>query len=304
VRVRAALLPALALCWMVAGCGSGGGSGDVTIVVSSRGYTEEEVLREIYAHALEAAGFTVRRRDAPDLLPPEELESGRISGYPDHLDNAIAEVTSTKLGDVPGGSEAAYREARRKLAAKGLVPFQPVPFGRLSAIAVPRRAVEERHLETLADLKKPSREMSATEAEGNYCYCHGRECLANLEGAYGIVFGAYSTVESPAPLYKALRSGETDAAIVLTTEGRLARENSGLVVLEDDVHRLPAANAFWMTSRKAIEEAGPDYERTILTAQKGLTLKVMRRLDAAVELEGKAPAAVAAEYLKSIGDGR
>jgi osmoprotectant transport system substrate-binding protein len=284
----------------MAGCGGGAkGNSDVTIVVTSRGYTEEKLLREIYAHALEAVGYEVWRRDDPRMLPPEELEKGRISGYPDHLETALTEVTPTKLEDVPGSPAAAYREAKRRFGAKGLVPFPPLSFGRASAVAVSRKAAEEHDLETLSDLKGPSHQMGVVDGE-YFCYCHGPVCLDSLEREYGIVFKAFSVAEPQRRLYKALGEGETDAAVVLTTEGRLARRHTRFALLEDDHHRLPASNALWLTSQKVIDEAGPDYETAILAAQKGLTLEVMRELNAAIELEGKTPGEVAAEYLESI----
>jgi osmoprotectant transport system substrate-binding protein len=285
---------------VAAGCGGAGAKedGEVTIVVTSRGYTEEKLLREIYAHALEAVGFEVKRRDDPRMLPPEELEKGRISGYPDHLETALTEVTPTKLEDVPGSAATAYREAKRRLGARGFVPFPPLSFGRASAVAVSRKAAEERDLQTLSDLKGPSHRMSVVEGE-YFCYCHGPVCLESLEREYGIAFEAFSVAEPQRRLYKTLRKGEADAAVVLTSEGRLARSR-WFVLLEDDQHRLPASNALWLTSQKVIDEAGPDYERAIIAAQKGLTLDVMRELNAGIELEGKTPGEVAAKYLESI----
>jgi len=142
--------------------------------------------------------------------------------------------------------------------------------------------------------------MSVVEGE-YFCYCHGPVCLSGLEREYGIGFKTFSSAEPPPLLYKVLRTGETDSAVVVTTEGELARKKSWLVLLEDDQHRLPASNALWLTRQDVIDEAGPDYERAILEAQEGLTLKVMRELNAEVELERKSPAKVAAEYLRSIG---
>ncbi len=305
-RVTAAVLPILVLCCGVSGCGSDAGSkghSEVTIAVTSRGYPEEEVLREIYAHALDAAEFKVMRRSLePGRLAPEELKRGRVDGYPDHLETALTEGVSAEVEDVPDSTKAAYREARRRFEGKGFVPFPPAPFERTDAVGVMKKTAEERGLKTLADLKAPSREMLVMERE---LYCHGRgNCLGGLERNYGIVFEGFlgiSLLEPSSALYKALRAGETDAAVLITTDGQLARKKNWLVLLEDDEHRLPASNAFWLTRQDVIDEAGPGYEKAILAAQKGLTLQVMRELDAAVELEGKPPAAVAAEYLRSIG---
>jgi glycine betaine/choline ABC-type transport system substrate-binding protein len=57
----------------------------------------------------------------------------------------------------------------------------------------------------------------------------------------------------------------------------------------------------WVTTPEVVEEAGPDYEETIVQVQEGLTLKVMQELDARVELEKEPAAKVAAEYLESAG---
>ena len=46
------------------------------------------------------------------------------------------------------------------------------------------------------------------------------------------------------------------------------------------------------------KKAGPDYEKTIVEVQKGLTLPVMQELDARVELEKQSPAKAAAAYLE------
>jgi osmoprotectant transport system permease protein len=298
------LLPALALVCVATGCGGSAAEtkhSEVTITIGSRGYPDEEILREIYGRALEMTGFKVRRRVGEPVLPWEELEKGRISGYPDYLETALTEATPVKLQEVPESTGAAYQLAKRRFESKGLVPFPPAHFGRAIAVAVPRRTAEEFDLKTLADLRGPSRQMRVADDEQ---YCHGAfVCLFGLEHNYGIAFGAFEGLYSPAVpprAYGALRTGKADAAIVITTEGRLTREKD-LVVLEDDQHRLPASNAFWLTRQDVIDEAGPDYEKAILAAQRGLTLKVMRELDAAVELEGKAPTKVAAEYLKSIG---
>lgn len=125
------------------------------------------------------------------------------------------------------------------------------------------------------------------------------DCLVGLESLYGISFESFSVIER-ALRYKVLETGEADALILLTTEGRLAGPKSKFVILEDDKRWLPAGNALWVTTKDVVDEAGPDYEKTIVSAQKGLTLKVMQELDAKVKLEGRPPAKVAAEYLKSI----
>ena len=57
----------------------------------------------------------------------------------------------------------------------------------------------------------------------------------------------------------------------------------------------------FVTKKKTAEEAGPDYEKTILNVQHGLTLEVMQELDARVELERQTLVEAAKAYLESAG---
>ena len=302
-RVGLAILSTLALGCVVVGCGGASAKqpDEVTITVSSRGYSEDVLLREIYAQALEAAGFEVKRFNGKLSLISEGLENGEVSGYPDYLDTALTEVTPLKLAYAPGSPEVAYEEAKREFGKKGLVPFPPASVARTNAVGLLKRTAHERGLKTLSDLKGPAEEMTV---EGPL-YCHTRsDCVGGLERRYGIFFNKGFIQTKPGasslPLYKALKDGEADAVMLVATDGRLVGKN-WLTLLEDDEHRLPAANVFWMTRQNVIDEAGPDYEKAILAAQTGLTVEVMRKLNAKVELEEEQPAKVAAEYLKSIG---
>ena len=56
-----------------------------------------------------------------------------------------------------------------------------------------------------------------------------------------------------------------------------------------------------MTTDEVAKEAGPDYEKTIVQVQEGLTLEVMQELDARVELEKQTAKKAAASYLKEAG---
>ncbi len=269
----------------------------MTITVASRGYEEEEILREIYAGSLEAAGFEVERRRGPGV-PSEELEKGLISGYPEHLDSALIEIGSMDPEAVPGQVKAAYRATKRQLGPNGLIALPPSSFARSKVIGISEKTADEGNVKTLSDLERLASEMNAAGGE-YFCYCHGRACLSGLEQA-GVVFEGFSLMEPAARLRRELRKGGTDAAVFFATDGRLAREADWLVLLEDTEHRLPAANAFWLTTQEVIDEAGPDYEKAILEAQKGLTLEIMRGLDAKVELEDMEPAEVAAQYLSQV----
>jgi glycine betaine/choline ABC-type transport system substrate-binding protein len=292
----------LALCAFggsLAGCGGSDASsspGDVTITVGSKETTEEEILGEIYAQALEEAGFKVKRKRIPSGLPPFEQKGLQISGYPEHLNIALKDVLRSKQ-DVPGNPQKAYALARKGLEEKGLTGFPPTSFSRSKAIGMLRETAEERDLKTLSDLREQAGEM--TVRADDFC-SFVTDCFPGFESFYGISFGSFTAIEKNEK-YEVLKNGEADASILLSTEGQLAGKDSKFVILEDDKERMPAGHVFWLTTEELVEEAGPGYEKAIVAAQKGLTLKVVQELIATVALEGEPIPKVAAGYLKSIG---
>jgi osmoprotectant transport system substrate-binding protein len=294
-----ALAGLLTLALVCTGIGCGGAetqNRDVTLTVGSRDSAEEILLGEIYAQALERVGYHVKRKlGLPAGLPPLERKNVALSGYPEHLNLALKDVAQTK-GPAPGDPKKAYELGKEKLEEKGMTAFPPAPFARSLSVVVLRKTATERNLRTLSDLKW---EADRTELEGGqYCPIWAN-CLGGLERFYDMSFKSFTPAEA-AERFKALETGEADAAFEQSTEGRFAEEPGKFTLLEDDRHLLPACNALWLSTLEAVDEAGPDYERAIVKAQKGMTLRRMQQMDAEVKLQKRPAARVAAEYLKSI----
>ena len=298
-RLAAALTALLALA-LASGCGASNGNGEITLTVGARDTPEEEVLGSIYALALEDAGYTVRKDfniDSPES-GLNSLEEGHIDGYPVHL-NALLEP-SLGFEAPPADTEKAYAMAKALSKKDGLVAFRPTPYSLSRPVVVLRKTAEKHNLETFSDLKGPAEKMTLLGPDG----CHiAHDCLGGIERVYGTTFLSSTYMVSARDIrrrYSALENGLFDAVILDSTEGRLAAEKGKFIALDEDKHAFPAGNAVFVTSRKLVEKAGPDLEATIEAAQEGLTLAVIRQLDAEVELEGKDPARVAARYLKQV----
>jgi glycine betaine/choline ABC-type transport system substrate-binding protein len=294
-----ALVLTLSLSLSVTSCG-GGGNGDVTLTIGSRDFPEQVILGQIYAQALEDAGYAVKRHLDLGFNTErawDELRRHYVSGYPDHANTVLETFFGTEPEDLPTDAQKAYEKAKSDLERKGLTAFPPTPFGLTHTVVMLRKAADKRGLRTVSDLQGKSEEM--TMFGPSSCILQ-LDCLGGIDTYYGTAFARYENVEFP-ERYKVLEDGRADTAMLYTTDGRLAAEKDKFVILEEDKHILPAGNVIFVTTPKAVEEAGPDYEKTIVEVQKGLTLPVMQGLDAEVEIEKQAPAKVAAQYLKSIG---
>jgi osmoprotectant transport system substrate-binding protein len=296
----AAILLAVLGCGVASGCGDSG-HGDVVLTVGARSFPEQTVLGEIYAQALEATGYKVRRKldlGFESIVLAAEFEDGGISGYPEHLNTALEEF-GVEGEALPSDARKAYAEAKGDLEKRGLTAFPPTPFSLAHAVGMLRKTAEAHDLKTMSELDGPAEEMTL---EGPLA-CHIRlDCLNGIEAFYGTSFGGYSESQF-AQRYKILEDGEADASMVYTTDGQLAGKKSKFVILSDDKHVYPAGNVVFVTKQKLVEEAGPDYEEAIVAAQKGLTLPTMQKLVAEVEFGKQTPKQVAAAYLKEIGFG-
>jgi len=306
----------LSIVGAIAGCG-GSGSPDptpaeVTLSVRPEGSPEERILSAIYAQALKAAGYKVKPAPEPGFgvaTGLEAVKSGQVSGSPEHLSTVLANDLGVEVGDLPSNADVAYQQAKSRFEKQGLTAFPPTPFGIANAVGMLRKTAEKHGLETDSDLKGQAEDMTIKAPT----YCHvSVECLGGIEEHYDTAFESVSYEKAlsnalewwrpePSWRYEVLEDGESDASMLYTTDGRLATDKGKFVILEDDKHVFPAGNVVWVTSPGVVEEAGPEYEKTIVAVQKGLTLPAMRELNARVELEKQSPAEAAAAYLKEIG---
>src|SRR5690348_2131341 len=137
----AALLCAL----LLAACGSGDdtpaitgfgspikrdpANGRVHLVLGAKNFTEQQVLGEVYAEGLRAAGYKVRTdlRLGNQDAALRALQAGRVDGYPEYTGTALVAFFGVRSKVIPHNDAAAYAQARRDFAARGLVALAPTP---------------------------------------------------------------------------------------------------------------------------------------------------------------------------------
>lgn len=318
LRPAAALLLALALSVGAVACGDSdddgttagdeGGSGaivsnpdnaKVSLTIGSKNFPEQEILGEIYAQALKAAGYKVTSdlNLGSETVALQAVKSGAISGYPEYASTALTSFFGVEPEEVPAGADAAREKANAEFEKEGLTAFPPTPFASANAVGTTTKFAEEEELETVSDLEGKSESMTLYGSPE----CRQRiDCLAGLEQLYGLKFKAFKPVDIGLR-YTVLEKGQADLSILFTTDPQLSAEKDKFVILEDDKEVFPAGNVIFVTKKSTAEEAGPDFEETIVDVQEGLTLEVMQELDARVELEKQTPKEAAAAYLKSAG---
>ena len=240
-RVAAALLAASLL---VGACAGGSPSRptaarlDASITVASFNFGESALLGELYARALEGAGYPVERQlrlGAREVVQPALLQ-GRVDLVPEYLGSALAFLVpdAPRVGD-PLAARKALQDVYR---GHDITVLDPAPGENRNGFVVRRETADELGLRSLSDLVPVAAQLTF----GGPPECPERPlCLAGLEQVYGLEFEAVEVLDSGGPLtLAALSADRVDVALLFSTNGALAGDD--LRLLEDDRGLQPAEN--------------------------------------------------------------
>jgi osmoprotectant transport system substrate-binding protein len=206
------------------GTGVSGGSGKV--VVGGANFNESQILANIYAEVLKAAGFdaSVKPVTNREVYEPA-LERGDISVFAEYA-GTLAEFLNKKANGaeakaVASGDLDATVTALRGLAEKkGLKVLEPSQAADQNAFAVTKNFAEDNDLHTLSDLKGYKGELVL----GGPPECPTRPfCQPGLEKTYGLHFSGFQALDAGGPLTKtALKQGKVQIGLVFSTDSSLS----------------------------------------------------------------------------------
>ena len=272
-------------------------SAGVAITVGSKNFTEQEVLGELYAQGLRAAGFEVATslNLGDEMIARRSLERRVIDGYPEYTGTVLVSLCERAPRDLPQDPRDAFVAARDCLREDGVTAFAPTPFSSTNEVGVKRAVARRLRLRTISDLRRVDQDLTLYGAPE----CpRRRDCLAGLKAEYGLDFRRFAPVPI-AERHAVLNRGERVASIVFSTDPQIDRQD--IVVLEDDRRLFPPAQSAFVLDGKLAERHGREIGRVVAQVQKGLTEDTMRELNARVDLDGRSPAEAAKGYLRDTG---
>jgi glycine betaine/choline ABC-type transport system substrate-binding protein len=311
-----AAIAALACAVLLAACGdddkssTDSGSTDAKVIernpdnagkqltVGSKNFTEQFILGEIYAQALQAAGYTVKKdlNLGSEQIALKALKGGDVDAYPEYTSTALTSFFDIQPQDIPKDAQQAVEESEAKFAEEGLIAYAPTPFTSANAVGMLKKKADELGVKTVSDLKGKSEDLTLYGSPE----CRQRlDCLVGLEQDYGLKFKKFTPVDIGLR-YDVLDKGQADLSIIFTTDAQLSTRDD-VVTLEDDKKVFPPGNVTFVASKKAADAAGPDLKTTVETVQEGLTERVMQELNARVDVDREEPRTVARAYLRESG---
>ncbi|GAA4506284.1 ABC transporter substrate-binding protein [Brevibacterium yomogidense] len=275
--------------------GGDGSGGDGPLVVSSANFTESEIIGNLYAQALDAAGvevetqFNIGSREA--YIPA--LSDGSIDVIPEYTGNLLlffdedADVSSPDA--IAEGLPAA-------LADEGLEGLQPAEAENKDAVVVTTETAEEWDLTDIGDLADHNDELTVA---GPPEFAERAVGLPGLEKTYGITASSFDPIADgggPATV-SALVDGDVRAANIFTTNPAI--ESEDLVVLEDPEGHFAAQNVVPVVREDRLSD---EAQAALDAVSAELTTDDLIALNLRVSGDEKAePATAAADWLEDKG---
>jgi osmoprotectant transport system substrate-binding protein len=261
------------------------------VTIGDKNYTEEFLLGQMYYQALTAQGYRVTLD--PNIGQTEvtfhALVNGRLAMYPESVNtwNSLIAQYHTSFPSAASADRAAAAWAR----SHGITLLRPTPFNDTNALAVTTAYARAHGLSTLGDLRKVAAQMTLGAPPQFQDSSTG---LPAIEHAYGFTPRAVTGIDIGTQAQE-LSKNVVQSAWITTTDGALA--GSGLTMLRDPLDTLGWGNVVPVVTDKVLAEEGPAFARTINRVTRLLSLRVIRRLNAEVDVGQQTPQAVARAFL-------
>lgn len=296
----AVIMTALAL--LLGACGGsktaddGPSPADTPIRIGTKNFTEQYILGELYTQALKAKGFKVENKGkiGSTEITHRALAAGALDMYPEYMSVLLSEIAH--VTDGRQSAAEAYRLAQDFEENSGYTLLRPSPFSNANALVV-KPAFARRHgLRSIADLKRlkaPVRLAAFPEFRNRF------EGLIGLRKRYGLRNLRMLALEDGTARYPSLDSGKADVALAFTTDGQLA--GARYMTLIDPRGVFATSHAAPIIDRDVLKAYGPRLAEVIDAVTGRLTTAIMRRMNKAVDIDGRKPAEVADEFLRTQG---
>ena len=286
--VAAGLAVVAALAWSVSAGSSGAG-----VVVGSKNFTEQVVLGELMAQAIEAEGLPVARKLnlGGTFICDRALRSGDIDLYVEYTGTA---VTAVFHQDVPHDPREAFEGARQLYARGGITALEPLGFNNTFAILVRTRDALQLGLRSIDDLRAVA---SRWTPGFGYEFLQRADGYPGLSQTYGLEFGGAPRAMDLSLIYTALGDGQVDVIAGDATSALI--DALDLTALDDNRHYFPPYDAVPVVRTAALLRH-PEIGRAMAHLAGRVTERDMRAMNRTVDLDRRDPSDVARRFLAGL----
>lgn len=289
-RLVVPLLLALLTMFSALACNSSTG-----IKVGSKDFTEQFILGEMYAIALENQGLQVERKLNLGGTPVAQagLESGQIDLYPEYTGTGL--LTVLKQPPQSNQKQVFDTVAQGYKEKFNLVWLEPAPMNNTQALVMTQEGSKKYGIKTISQMVDKASQLTMI---GPPEFEAREDGLPGLKKAYGDFKLKKIIPADPGLRYKTLNNAQADVAVAFGTDGEISALK--LVVLEDDKKLFPPYQVAPVIRQETLEQ-NPGIRDALNTLSPKLTTETMQRLNYEVSGKQREPAEVAKEFLTQEG---
>ena len=264
------------------------------IVVGSKNFTEQLILGEIVAQAIEReTGLTVDRRLnlGGTLICERALASGEIDVYVEYTGTALTAVFHKPLIN---DSSAVLSSVRESYASSGRTLLAPLGFNNTFTILVRGKDARASGLRTIEDAIPAA---TGWRAGFGYEFLERPDGFPGLAKRYGLRFKEAPKVMDLTLTYRALASGQVDLIAGDATAGLI--DALDLFPLADNRGYFPPYDAVPVARTDTLLRY-PQVRRTLEELGGKISAADMRAMNNAADARREDPAAIARRFLEGL----
>ncbi|WP_434708413.1 glycine betaine ABC transporter substrate-binding protein [Pseudomonas sp. R1-1] len=275
----------------------GSASANSTIVVGGKKFTEQQLVAEMTAQLLRANGYKVdKRADLGSSVLRAAQENGQVDVYWEYTGTSL--ITYNKITDKLSAEET-YKKISELDAQKGITWLTPSKANNTYALAMRKVDAEKDGLVSISDLAKNIEAGKSYKFASNAEFFSRPDGLRPLQEEYGFEFERKNIVRMDGGLtYQALRDGQVDLALVLSTDGRIPA--FGFLVLRDDKGFFPGY-ALTPVIRTEVLEGNPRVGELLNGLASKLDDETIAGLNSRVDVGREAVEGVSKVFLRESG---
>jgi osmoprotectant transport system permease protein len=267
-------------------------TGTAVVRVGSKNFTEQIILGEILAQAIESrTPLRAERRLnlGGTFICDRAIRAGDIDVYVEYTGTAHTAIFKEPPDTDP---RRVFESVRSRYASAGLTLLDPLGFENTFAILVRGDDAARLKLKTIEDAAPHA---SQWQAGFGYEFLQRADGYPGLAKTYGLSFRGPPRAMDLSLIYRALADRQVDLIAGDATSGLI--DAYSLVMLEDNRRYFPPYDAA-IVARSAALLAHPQLQEVLLSVSRRISLADMRRMNYAVDAQRREAAEVAREFLR------
>jgi osmoprotectant transport system substrate-binding protein len=265
-----------------------------TVKIGSKDFTESLIVAEIYALALEDAGYTVERKlNIAGSLVHAAITGGDIDLYPEYTGTGLLTILKMDMNSDPDVVYNTVKDAYKEQF--NITWLDSTAINDRNGIAIRTQAAEQYGIYTMSDLQKYAPELRVC-SQGEFEY--REDGLPGLAKVYGEFNFKSIKVYDSGIKYQILENDEADVCPGYSTDAQLVNKDK-FTYLEDD-------KGFWPPYylapivRDEVLTANPEIADVLNRVSALLDTETIISLNAKVDIDRQEYDEVAKEFYDSI----